>query len=113
MIDEVYETAFQLILTAGNSKSNSMMAIQSAREFRFDEAAQYLKKAKQDLTVAHQAQTDMIQAEARGEKQELNIMMVHAQDHLMMAIMSYDNAKEWLEIYKMINKDRRENKNYE
>ena len=113
MIDEAYETAFQLILAAGNSKSNSMLAIQAAREFHFEAAVQYLEKAQQELVCAHQTQTNMIQAEARGEKRELNIMMVHAQDHLMMAIMSYDNAKEWLEIYKMINKDGKENKNDE
>lgn len=101
-MDEIYETAFNLILSAGNSKSNSMMAIQAAREFRFEEAEELLDQAQKDLTEAHQIQTDLIQGEARGQKAEVNIIMVHAQDHLAMALMTVDNAKELLNVYKMI-----------
>lgn len=101
-MDEIYETAFNLILSAGNSKSNSMMAIQAAREFRFEDAEELMQQAQQELTNAHQVQTDLIQSEARGEKCEVNIIMVHAQDHLSMALMAVDNAKEMIHVYKMI-----------
>ena len=35
---DLYEMAFGLILNAGNSKSKSLMAIETAREFEFEEA---------------------------------------------------------------------------
>ena len=35
---EMYETAFGLILNAGNTKSKSMMAIEEARDYNFAEA---------------------------------------------------------------------------
>lgn len=102
-MDQLYETAFGLILAAGNSKSNSMMAIAAAREFRFEDAAQYIENAKDEMVAAHQIQTDLIHGEAQGTKCDLNIIMVHAQDHLSMALMTLDNASEMLKLYQTID----------
>lgn len=102
-MDQLYETAFNLILAAGNSKSNSMMAITAAREFRFEDANRYIEAAKDEMVAAHQIQTDLIQREAQGTKCDLNIIMVHAQDHLSMALITLDNASEMLKLYQMID----------
>lgn len=101
---DLYETAFGLILNAGNAKSKSMMAIESAREYEFEEAESLLKEAREDLRNAHQTQTDLIQQEARGEKQELSLIMVHAQDHLTTAMIMVDQAEEFIHIYKLLSK---------
>ena len=45
---EMYETAFGLILNAGNSKSKSMMAIEEARDYNFAEAEALIKEARED-----------------------------------------------------------------
>lgn len=96
------EKAFQLILNAGNSKSKSLMAIEEARESNFKEAEKLLQEASSDLRIAHQSQTDMIQSEAKGDKQEIDILLIHAQDHLTMATMAQDFAEEFICIYKII-----------
>ncbi len=101
---DTYETAFNLILNAGNSKSKSMMAIEEAREFNFEEAETLIKEAREDLRAAHQTQTDLIQGEARGEKTELSLIMVHAQDHLTTAMMMVDQAEEFLNLYRLLSK---------
>lgn len=108
-MDEMYEMAFSLILSAGNSKSNSMMAIEAAREFRFDEAEQLLEQANEEFVNAHEIQNDLIQNEAQGKNREVNLIMVHAQDHLTMAMMTRDNAKEFLNLYRII-KELQQNK---
>ena len=104
---EMYETAFGLILNAGNSKSKSMMAIEEARDYNFAEAEALIKEAREeareDLRLAHQTQTELIQGEARGEKQEVSLMMVHAQDHLTTAMMMADQAEEFLNIYRLLS----------
>ena len=100
---DLYEMAFGLILNAGNSKSKSLMAIEAAREFEFEEAENLVAEAEEDLRTAHQTQTDLIQGEARGEKMELNLIMVHAQDHLTTAMIMVDQAREFINLYKMIN----------
>ena len=57
-MDNNYETSFGLILNAGNAKSKSLMAIEAAREFDFEEAYSLVKEAEEDLRLAHQTQTD-------------------------------------------------------
>lgn len=104
MAKDSYEMSFGLILNAGNSKSKSLMAIESAREFDFEEAENLVKDAESDLKMAHQTQTDLIQGEARGEKSEINIILVHAQDHLTTAMIMIDQAKEFIHIYKLLSK---------
>ena len=44
----------------------------------------------------------MIQAEIRGEKAPLNLLMVHAQDHLMCALVVIDLAQEFVAIWQKI-----------
>ena len=47
-------------------------------------------------------QTELIQAEIRGEKTPLNLLMVHAQDHLMCALVVIDLAQEFIDVYKKL-----------
>ncbi len=103
-MDEIYDVAFELILSAGNSKSNSMMAIEACREFRFEDADKMIKEAQKELNKAHLVQTEMIQKEAQGTPFQLNLVLVHAQDHLTMALMSLENAKEMKYLYQTIEK---------
>ncbi len=43
----------------------------------------------------------MIQAESRGEKNEISLLMIHAQDHLMNALTVRELAIEMIEEIKM------------
>ena len=109
MDDEKYTAAFDLIMNAGNAKSSAMMAIEAARNFEFEEADKHLKEAAENMHKAHQAQFDMIQEEANGNPVDVNVVLVHAQDHLTMAIMAKDNAEEFIQLYRII-KELREGK---
>lgn len=104
MDEKNYEIAFQLIMNAGNSKSASVMAQEAAKKFDFERADQHLKEAELEMRKAHQCQIDMIQQEAQGTPVEVNIILVHAQDHLTMAMMAMDQAKELIEVYKILHK---------
>ncbi len=98
-----YEIAFQIILRAGNSKSCSMMAIESARDGKIEEAQKSVLEANDELNEAHLIQTEVIQKEASGEGIDVNIIMVHAQDHLTMAMMMKDVANEMIRLYTLIH----------
>ena len=102
MDDDKYTVAFELITKAGDAKSKAMVAIEAAREFEFEEAEKYLKEAEQGLKEAHDAQLDMMQKEASGTPADVNIILVHAQDHLTMAIKAHDNGEEFINLYKLI-----------
>ena len=97
-----YEVAFKIMSVAGNAKSSCLMAIRESREGNFDEAAKLLAEADGDLHQAHDFQTKMLQDEARGNAVPLNIILVHAQDHLTGAILVRDLADEFIEINKRL-----------
>ena len=98
-----YEVAFQIISTAGNAKSDSMIAIREARAGDFTAAQEALERADTSLHEAHRAQTKLLTAEARGNEVKLNIILVHAQDHLMGSILLRDLAEEFIEIHKVLH----------
>ncbi|MEH7334647.1 PTS lactose/cellobiose transporter subunit IIA [Neobacillus drentensis] len=93
---------FQIILHGGNGRSAAMEAIQAAKQGDFKQAKGKIKEAENALNEAHHIQTSLIQGEIRGEKMEISLLMVHAQDHLMNAMTVKDLAAEMVELYRKI-----------
>ncbi len=99
---DLEQITFSIILHAGDARSHAMEAIAKAKTSDIAGAAVSLKAAEDALTKAHRFQTDLIQAEARGEKNQITILLVHAQDHLMTSLVVKDLAKEFVELYQKI-----------
>lgn len=93
---------FGLITSSGNAKSYAMEAIAHAKDGEIQEARQAISNAEEALLEAHKTQTSLIQSEARGEGMEVSILLIHAQDHLMNAIMLKDLAIEFIDLYEKI-----------
>lgn len=110
MDDNKYLGAFQIIMNAGNSKSAALMAVEAAKDGDFEDAEAKLKEAEKEMRAAHQAQIEMIQQEAAGNPVEVNIILVHAQDHLTMAMMAKDFAEQFVELYKQLSQLKNEMK---
>jgi PTS system cellobiose-specific IIA component len=94
------QIAFSIILHAGDARSHALEALKYAREQKFSEAEESIAQAKTQLIAAHQIQTELLQAEARDEKQEINLLLIHAQDHLMTAILAKDLIEEMILMFK-------------
>ncbi len=99
-MDTMTEIAFQIILHAGNGRSDAMEAIQEAKEGNFERADELIKHAGEELGNAHSYQTKLLQEEASGNRQAVNVILVHSQDHLMTAMTVKDLAVEIIEIYR-------------
>lgn len=83
-----------------------MEAIAAAKSGDAEEARKKLHDAAEELTKAHHYQTELIQNEAGGEKTEMTLLMVHAQDHLMNAMTVKDLAAEFIALYEKITEQR-------
>ncbi len=103
MDEEKYERAFRLIAAAGESKSHSMLAIDAAGEGDFEKAKKLLGEAEQELRQAHNLELQMIKEEASGKHVEVNIILVHAHDHLTMAMLTMERAEEAIRLYRIIH----------
>lgn len=92
------EIAFNLILHSGNARSSVMEALKCARNHNFDQAKEMIAEADNELEKAHKVQTDVLQEEANGEEVNLSILFIHAQDHLMTAMLSKDLSEEIIDL---------------
>ena len=105
--NELLEAAMSVILAAGDAREHCTKALKYARGGDFDKAETYMQKARECIVEAHNGQTEVIQKEARGEKQEICLLFVHAQDTLMTIMSELNMAKEMIEMYRLIYKNAR------
>ena len=100
--EKVYELAFNIIVHAGESRSLSSEAMDAAENYDFEKAEDLLKEANEEFLKCHEVQTDMLTKEANGEENNINVILIHSQDHLTMATMAMDNARRWIKINKKL-----------
>lgn len=101
-VEQSQMVAFTLILHSGNARALVHEAMDAMREGKFDEADQKLQEAEDELTLAHQSQTELLQEFSRGTEIEIQIIMVHAQDHLMTTMTLKEVALELEHVYKKL-----------
>lgn len=94
------EIVFNIISHAGNSRSACFEALNSAKNGDFENSTLLMKQAKEELSLVHTIQTSLIQNEAAGNKQEFSLLLMHAEDHLMNAILAKDLISELIEMHK-------------
>ena len=101
-IDEKFmeENVFPIISLAGESKSLAYEALRLAKENKFEEADRKMEEADKILLQSHEYQTNLITKEANGEKFNINMLFIHAQDHLMTAMSEKNLIKELINILK-------------
>lgn len=87
-------TVMTLLLHAGEARSCSMRALQYAREQGWEEAQQSLDAADNAAREAHKIQTLLIGEDEGSGKLPVTLILVHAQDHLMNAMLCRDLAGE-------------------
>jgi len=97
---EMEEVITTIIASAGDARSLAMEAMATARdEGDIPGAQDLLAQAQVSILGAHKAQMDLIVKEARGERQDVSLLMVHAQDHVMCTMAVMDLAAEIVNLY--------------
>ncbi|WP_422449018.1 PTS lactose/cellobiose transporter subunit IIA [Thermoanaerobacterium sp. DL9XJH110] len=100
----IEEISFKLILHSGNGRSYAFEAIRAARENNFEKAEELLEMARKELEEAHRTQTELLQKEASGESNIINLLLIHAQDHLMTGITVKEIAEEIINLRRDMSK---------
>lgn len=106
MNEKMLEASFQIISYSGNAKTLAYEAIKDAKLGKFKEARKKLEQSKIEMHNAHEFQMRLIQQEACGEKIELDILSIHAQDHLMNTISYEGLAEEIVDLYERLEENK-------
>jgi len=102
-MEQLEMAIMNIIINAGDCKNHAYMALGMVNEGKYEEAEKEIELANDALAKAHDSQTEMIQKEASGEKIELSLLFVHAQDHLMTAISEKNLIEQIIELRKVVN----------
>lgn len=97
---DLEEIAMTLVGNAGEARSLAFEALREAKAGNFETAEELLKESRERSLAAHEMQTELICNEADGNKIEINLLMVHAQDHLMNSILARELIEEMIDMYK-------------
>lgn len=95
----IENTAMDIVNEAIEIKQLAFKALRALHENNIENAKKNIKKAEEKVLSAHRMQTDIIFKESDGEKVDVNVFLIHAQDHLMAAILAKDLVKEFVEIF--------------
>ncbi|MBE6101763.1 PTS lactose/cellobiose transporter subunit IIA [Selenomonas sp. KH1T6] len=98
------DAAFKIISAAGDGRAQVAEALKEARSGNFGKAEECLKKADAKIMEAHAMQTEeFLKKEAAGEiKEQLNVIVSHAQDYVMTALVMKEMAEEMVHIYEQL-----------
>lgn len=94
MTEELEMIVFSIVGNAGEAKSLAQEALNESFKGNFEKSDELLKEAEKAILKAHNVQTDLIQKEASGESVPVNMLFVHAQDHIMTAITEKELIKK-------------------
>ena len=93
-------SSMTIIANSGDARSFAFQALQEAKEGNFGAAEELLAKSEEAASLAHKAQTELLFKEANGEKQDINVLLIHSQDHLMTSMLASELIKEIILLYK-------------
>lgn len=99
--EEINMLSFALIADAGEAKSLAFMALADAKKGDFASSDENMKQSDEAYLRAHNRQTELLVKEANGEHTPVNVMLVHAQDHLMTSNLARELIREIIELYRL------------
>lgn len=91
---------FEIVAYSGDARSTLLSLLKEVREGNFDNVEAKLKEADDNINLAHQSQTEILQKEARGDDMEMGFIFIHGQDHLMTTILLRDIIEDLVNLYK-------------
>ena len=95
---------FQIISAVGTARSLYIEAIHEAKVGNINGAREMIKEGGQVFIQGHHAHVQLIQNEASGNKTEIGLLLIHAEDQLMSAEAFGILAEEFVDLYELILK---------
>ena len=102
--EKLEDQAMLIIANAGASRGEAFEALQFARQKRFDTASEKMQSAREHSNKAHDAHRVLLKMDAKGEVEQLDLLLTHAQDHLMCAALAMELIGELVELRQELSK---------
>lgn len=94
---KIQELAMVIIANSGEAKGLAFEALRTMRKEKdFKKAKDLLKQANHYIHEAHVGQTELLTMSAQGKDVEVDVLLVHSQDHLMTTMMATELIEEMI-----------------
>lgn len=97
--DALEDVVMGLIINAGQARSLAYNALKQAKAGDFAQADELMAQSRSALNDAHLVQTQLIEADQGEGKTKVTLVLVHAQDHLMNAMLARELITELIELH--------------
>ena len=104
MKKDLEDAAFRIIASAGEARGKAFDALDAYEKGELDKIDECLKMSGDLIVEANKALFKLIHKEARGEKIEFSLLLVHACDILMASIIEKELIKRVIKLVKVANK---------
>lgn len=98
--EELSMLGFEIVAYAGDARSSLLKVLKDVRKGEFDQVAELLADADENLKLAHNSQTKVLADEASGVDLDIGFIFIHGQDHLMTTILLREMVEDFVELYK-------------
>lgn len=98
--EKLEDQAMLIISNAGAGRGMAFDALCAAKKGEMAEADDKLKQAEQFIHESHLAHSKLLKMDARGEVTAMDLLLTHAQDHVMTAQLAVELITEIIELYK-------------
>lgn len=99
---DMESTVMELIINAGEARSYAMQALYAAKRGNWAEVDAQLTESSAASKRAHDVQTMLIGLDEGCGKVPVNLVMVHAQDHIMTAMLAREMIEELIDIHRKL-----------
>ena len=94
--------SFQMVSSVHEARTFYLQAVQAARGGEFEKATDLIESGDLSYQKGHAAHTQLLQMEAAGQAEKVNLLILHAEDQLMSTVTLRDIANEMIENYRMM-----------
>jgi PTS system cellobiose-specific IIA component len=96
--ERLEEQAMLIIANAGAARGAAFEALGLARKKEFDAASEKLNAAREYSEKSHDAHTALLKMDAKGLVEQADLLLTHAQDHLMCAALAMELIAELIDL---------------
>ncbi len=104
-MEDMESIAFQIISSVGSARSNYIAAIQKAKAGDFERAEKLMEEGGEMFLEGHRAHAKLLQEDAGDTaKGSMSLLLIHAEDQLMSAEAFKTVAREFIDVYRRVEK---------
>lgn len=101
---DMESTVMELIINAGESRSYAMEALRAAKRGEWEQVESKLAASAEASKRAHDVQTMLIGLDEGCGKVQVNLVLVHAQDHIMTSMLARELIAEIIDVQRQLQR---------